>query len=812
MPSGVVCSGLLVLIAATFFRHLLPAENVLYLRDLGLEVLPLRRHVAEMVAGGLAPWWTPLVFGGAPTIAMVHGLFYPPSSVFFVLSASWALKVFIVGHVLAAGLGLWVLLRAMPVPTAAALFGATAYMLSGYLLSAANLVNLLVGAAWLPWVAVCFVRAVESACPVLGRWTVLAGTALGLQALADIESAYQTVGMLVLWVLLAGADGWLARLRRGTVVLAMTGGIAVLLAAAQLLPLAEFYRRSVRAAGVAAGEALIWAYDPPRFVELLAPRIWGDLIEGPYWGWMFHKGAAAPSPLLLSAYLGIAPLVFAVVAWVLSGRQRWVRFGVVLGMLSFVLAAGGSTPVYPAFHRYVPFFDRFRYPVKWLLPATFSVAVLAGIGLGALGSRREADRRAIRRALGGGALTLMALVGGLFMLRGHPEAVTTLMARHVTLSPSQLAALSERVHVEIVIQGVMTAAWLGATLLAVWAVGVSRLPGGLAHGGLLLLLVADLFVHNGGLVPVAPRPLMEAEPPLARFLRQEPGLFRVLYVDTPERQEQVLERARSPFASSIVAWYRSMLAPNTGMEFGLAEFGGVNPARLADHEEVRRLAIDQELRPLLLGAWNVKFLIVPYADLQHPALERVSVPGGDPEVRLYANRLALPRAFWVPRARWYGDRHRLREVLVRFDPRREVLLEGSDREDLAASAGAPDGTVEVISYRANDVVLRGQASAAGFVVLADAYYPGWHVVVDGVEAPLLHANYSMRAVRVSEGVHEIRFRYTPRLLYVGVGVSLATTLMIAAVLLRGLRQSRDPAPPARLEPSRVVESNRRAGS
>ena len=40
-------------------------------------------------------------------------------------------------------------------------------------------------------------------------------------------------------------------------------------------------------------------------LELFAPRIWGELIEGPYWGWMFHKGAAAPSPLLLSAYLGI---------------------------------------------------------------------------------------------------------------------------------------------------------------------------------------------------------------------------------------------------------------------------------------------------------------------------------------------------------------------------------------------------------------------------------------------------------------------------------------------------------------------------
>src|SRR6185312_24465 len=135
----------------------------------------------------------------------------------------------------------------------------------------------------------------------------------------------------------------------------------------------------------------------------------------------------------------------------------------------------------------------------------------------------------------------------------------------------QLTALAERIHVEIVVQGLLAAAWLGAALLAAWAVGLARLPVMGAQVGILLLLAVDLFAHNGGLVPVAPRALMENEPPLARFLRQTPGLFRVLHVDTPERQHQVLERASSPFAPAIAAWYRTLLLPNTGVEYGLAE-------------------------------------------------------------------------------------------------------------------------------------------------------------------------------------------------------------------------------------------------
>jgi hypothetical protein len=199
--------GLLLVVAMAFFRHLLPPDRALYLRDLSFEVLPFRRHVGEMVAAGTAPWWTPLVFGGAPTVAMVHGLFYPPSAVFFLLPAPWALKVFIVGHDLIAGLGLWALLRALAVSPVAALLGATTYMLSGYVLSLGNLVNLLVGAAWLPWAILCFVRATEGAGPVWGRWAILTGVVLGLQALADVQSAYLTVAILVFGSCFRGDPG-----------------------------------------------------------------------------------------------------------------------------------------------------------------------------------------------------------------------------------------------------------------------------------------------------------------------------------------------------------------------------------------------------------------------------------------------------------------------------------------------------------------------------------------------------------------------------------------------------------------------------
>src|SRR5262249_43050515 len=132
---------------------------------------------------------------------------------------------------------------------------------------------------------------------------------------------------------------------------------------------------------------------------------------------------------------------------------------------------------------------------------------------------------------------------------------------------------------------------------------------------------------------------------------------------------------------------------------------------------------------------------------------------------------------------------------LRFDPRREVLLDGRDRDAAEGEPDGAEGTAEVTSYHANDVVIRVQAPAQGYVVLADSYYPGWRVTVDGVEARLLRANYAMRAVRVPGGTHDVRFRYLPRALWVGAGISLITALLVAGLLFRAWRRLLSAQPP-----------------
>jgi uncharacterized membrane protein YfhO len=67
--------------------------------------------------------------------------------------------------------------------------------------------------------------------------------------------------------------------------------------------------------------------------------------------------------------------------------------------------------------------------------------------------------------------------------------------------------------------------------------------------------------------------------------------------------------------------------------------------------------------------------------------------------------------------------------------------------------------------------------------MSDADYPGWQARVDGVNVPLLRADYALRGVALSAGHHEVDFRYRPRALWAALAVSLASAL---ALLVLGL--------------------------
>ena len=78
----------------------------------------------------------------------------------------------------------------------------------------------------------------------------------------------------------------------------------------------------------------------------------------------------------------------------------------------------------------------------------------------------------------------------------------------------------------------------------------------------------------------------------------------------------------------------------------------------------------------------------------------------------------------------------------------------------------------------------------GYLVLGDAWAPGWRAEVDGVPALIERANLAVRAVRVPGGEHHVTFRYQPRWRLVGPLASLLGLVLAGGLILAGALPSR----------------------
>ncbi len=121
-----------------------------------------------------------------------------------------------------------------------------------------------------------------------------------------------------------------------------------------------------------------------------------------------------------------------------------------------------------------------------------------------------------------------------------------------------------------------------------------------------------------------------------------------------------------------------------------------------------------------------------------------------------------------------------------FDPGQEVILSQGPGGYL--EEGKAQDRVSMVSYQPERVVVQAHLGAPGYLVLTDAYYPGWKALVDGRPAKIERADYYFRAVYLEEGEHTIEFVYAPLSFKVGVVISLASLAFVILGLGWGLRR------------------------
>ena len=63
---------------------------------------------------------------------------------------------------------------------------------------------------------------------------------------------------------------------------------------------------------------------------------------------------------------------------------------------------------------------------------------------------------------------------------------------------------------------------------------------------------------------------------------------------------------------------------------------------------------------------------------------------------------------------------------------------------------------------------------SAFLILSEPYFPGWLATIDGQPAPLLRADFALRAVPVAAGQHTVELTFRPLSFIIGAIISAAT--------------------------------------
>ncbi len=340
-----------------------------------IQNFPMRVLVGQDLIHRVLPLWNPYLFSGTPLLGGFNaGAAYPVTWLTAVLPifTAWTLTLAVVYDV--ALVGMYWFLRRQGIGPTAATFGAVTFSLAGYMSAQQVHIDLIEGAAWLPWILVAVHGLTErrttaaadpgnaggdgreAAGPVDPRvtrrrtrgWVLVLGVALGLTLLAGAAEAIIDSGVLVgmywLWRL---ADQGFLRRGRGRALLASVGGVVaglavgVALGTAQWLPGLLFLSQSQRAT------ATYTFFTSGSLNNRLLALLASPFALGTNQGWPATYAGTYNFPEVTS-YVGILALIAAccllLKRWRTrpEARQWWVWYAILLiGVLS---SLGNQTP------------------------------------------------------------------------------------------------------------------------------------------------------------------------------------------------------------------------------------------------------------------------------------------------------------------------------------------------------------------------------------------------------------------------------------------------------------------------------------
>lgn len=708
-----------------------PYKNFL-ITDPVRQQLPWRHLAIMSLKMGSLPLWNSYAFSGYPLLATLQGaVFYPLNLILFIVPFALGWSLLILLQPLLASIFMYLFLRNKRLHVVAAFLGSIVFAFCGFMVAWLEWGTVDSVALWLPLVLLSIdkilfysgskkseVESQKSKIQLKSSNTALWSFVFVFGLVSSFFGGHlQTFFYLAVVTLAYFIMQWWvsARDKKALLFFVLCFLLFVLITAVQWLPTLHFILLSARDVDQSQWNNPGWFIPWQNIAQFLAPDFFGNPTTLNYWGvWNYAE---------FVGYIGIAPLLLALMALLHKSRERLFFAGVVVVALLFAFPSFLS--VLP-FQLHIPFLSTAQ-PTRLLFLVDFSLAVLAAFGAGDLFTNTRKKRLFIPLlviAVGFGLLWAIVLhmVGPLEL-----DPANLQIAKHNLLLPTALFALSA-----VLLGGLFFVRQKNVRLLLVFC--------------LLFLTLFDLLRFAGKFTPFTDPSYLFPSDKLISYLQSQPKPNR--FMTTDDR----------------------ILPPNFSAMYSLESVDGYDPLYTRAYGEL--ISAMQRGKPDMQPPFGFNRIITPHTvlsplinllgvsyvlsfdELPAPQFEKVYEEG---QTKVYKNLDVLPRAFFVSNVRNAStDQQAIDQLFTTQSTLQStaIVLHADTLQSAFSS-----GSAAITNYQPNTITIKTDNKGTGFLVLLDTYYPSWSVTIDGKTAGQIYrTDYDFRGVVVPKGVHQVEFK------------------------------------------------------
>lgn len=764
------CIALLALAFLIIFHREIFLGQTLIGDDIIFQNYPRMMFLRDSLMNGEVPLWSPYIYGGYPLAAEGQtGVFYPLNLALLFLSPAWIPNAIIFMHLFLAAVFTYLLCRTIKIGYAGAMIAGLAYSLNTLNLVHLQHFNIIIGMAWIPLM----LALIEIWLKKSGRAAAKTACALGIVTAVLFLGAHPQI---FVYGMIAAAIFAAFRMRchqvspRGMLTAALiSGAVALLLSAIQLLPLIELVRLSIRAGKPLFESVFSGSFQPKFFIAWIFPHFFGAP-----WNATYHGGGSATEALggvsFFALVLAGTSLFFR------NTRARSAPF-LALAFLGLIMGLGDNLPTARLFY-HIPVLSAFRAPSRALILWCLGAAVAAGAALDFLIKNRDTlkSRKTLAYLF---FLTACAAAAGFIALCLFHSPIKSFLLAHLSPGAPHSAAFYERK--TTLLLGMMrhdalmaaVALWLTHGLLSTgarWGRFARALPAvALVFACIDSFGIVTHFANRTG------RGVLLYEPPVVSHLSGESGGSR-LYAAPPIDHLRANSPRNAIFTGSDF-WKTKLKTMDFELTMlyrvpGINGYGTLLVRDFAALTHIRKYI--PQSRPLvkresekLSMSYNAGKLD-PVRDrdlLRMLKVRRMIRPAPGNPARLELLDLAPDQAPASPL--WLVCRG------ARVNPPRDV---GFDPVSPPEDSGCRPRPVAIDRPAAGRIRVKTSMCCAGELVLMEKYYPGWRVTErmpgGSIQKRDHYERFTGIGVRLPAGLHELEYVFAPRSAHIGLAMGL----------------------------------------